>query len=287
MEFSQSRFNVVKDCLDEMYAKIDAYDDQERDQLILSELKRLSDCYGKGRLDKEQTGIDYSRQETRFAYMYTYVAAHSGIVYDIVTSNSDLENIFIKDEVRVSSIGIGPGSDLIGIHKYWKEQGERFRLLVSLHDKETAWNGSWPFLDKSIKIQQFDVTSKPLVTSEKLYQADLITMVYFLSEVYAKKDAATDFFYDLFENMKSGATILFIDNGGYDFAPWFDDLIYKYSFDIRRRDNYVFKIGNIGTRENKEHLGNYDDKFVTNQPEGNKRYPKLGATISYRICCKR
>ena len=53
------------------------------------------------------------------------------------------------------------------------------------------------------------------------------------------------------------------------------------------RDNYDFNIGNIGRIEKKEHLEKYYGKFVINQPEGNKRYPKLGATISYRICRKR
>ncbi len=283
MELTPSCFEIVKDCLDNLYGKIHAANVWEKDQLILRELKNLSDCYEGGVLDNNRDGIDYSRPETRFAYMYTYVASHANIIYEIILNNPELAEIFTQREVEVSSLGIGPGSDIIGIYKYWEDQQQRFWLRLSLHDRETAWNGSWPFLDADIKIKKLDVTARPLMTSKTLYQADLITMVYFLSEVHANRHKASDFFEDLFYNMKAGATVLFIDSHGSGAASWFDKLT-RYSLHcLEGKDNYSFR---MGMEEQKTDLGEYYNKFFTNQPEEKKRYPKLSAKIAYRLCRK-
>jgi hypothetical protein len=202
------------------------------------------------------------------------------MVYEIILNNPELAEIFTRTEVEASSLGIGPGSDIIGILKYRKDQQQRFRLRPSLYDREIAWDRS---LGKDVKIQKLDVTARPLMTSETLYQADLITMVYFLSEVYANRHKATDFFEDLFCKMKPGAIMLFIDSNGSGAVSWFDNLTRGHLRCMKKVDSYPFR---IGADKKMTDLGEYYNKFLSNQREGEKRYPKLNATIAYRILRK-
>jgi len=87
---------------------------------------------------------------------------------------------------------------------------------------------------------------------------------------------AFPFFDKMFMKAKSGAIILFVDNGGSTFSSWFDELASQHDICcLQEETNYDY---HIGVGEEKTDLEPYFSKL-------NWR-PKLTANISYRICRK-
>lgn len=109
-------FQLVKDVLDEIYSVIPFSDDSQKDKAIKAELSLLRGKYAK--LKSSGTPIDYENPITRFSYIYGYVTSHANIVYEIIESTNLLSALMDSDKVSMTSIGGGPGSDLLGVIKY-------------------------------------------------------------------------------------------------------------------------------------------------------------------------
>jgi hypothetical protein len=142
-----------------------------------------------------------------------------------------------------------------------------------------------------------------------IYQSDLFTMSFFLSEVAFQKDRAEYFFSTLLRKAKSGAIFLFIDNAARTIAAhrWFDQMVAQYNtevgnhcclgntsrvYNIPRRTTgqiYILRGDDIklGIAEHKGiyDLNPYYDKFCKQgaQYRGN---PRTTVKCYYRICYK-
>ena len=99
------------------------------------------------------------------------------------------ETIFDDNKVRISCVGGGPGSDIIGILKYLDEHKDEpiKRLSCYLLDKEQAWADTWTELGDSLETdfavnvnyQPLDVTRIQSWSAQtKFLEADLFTMSY-------------------------------------------------------------------------------------------------------------
>jgi hypothetical protein len=113
---------------------------------------------------------------------------------------------------------------------------------------------------------------------KKFLQADLFTMSYFLSEVYAldSNGGVTDFFRDMLEQAKPGALFLYDDNGHQEFNHYFDSL-----FDPSLYEPVISETNIKLTprySEEKKTLGDYLEKFTQS--------PNLGSQVSYRVIRK-
>ncbi len=130
-----------------------------------------------------------------------------------------------------------------------------------------------------MNLQPLDVTiPKSWAQQKRFLQADLFTMSYFLSEVYAldSNGGVAGFFRDMFEKAKPGALFLYDDNGHHDFNNYFDSL-----FDWSRCELLISQTNVKLTprySEDKKNLGDYLDKF--------SQSPKLGSQVSYRVIRK-
>lgn len=269
-------FQIIKSVLDEEYNQISG-DEVEKDEQIKAKLYELRDNY---RQLLDDNLISYNDPITRFAYIYSYVTSHANLVYSILEQNEELGNIFDNQRVKVACIGGGPGSDFLGIIKYLIKKKKSPDVKFNICDREKAWQDSWDGLedkvDPTFRIStsylSLDVTDPDdWRNNTKYFQADLFTMIYFLSEVLTLRDLAENYFNHLFSKAKADSLFLFIDNNNPEFYGWFDELAEIHNIHIIKSDERRMR---LPLEEEKSALKPYFDKFDS---------PKLTANVAYRI----
>jgi hypothetical protein len=110
------------------------------------------------------------------------------------------KNLFKSNELRISCVGGGPGSDLLGVYKYVlhrqaiKPHDKMPNMTFHLLDKEDAWGESWSDVDAMTKSAISSSTMFRIIDvcdpvswekHKKFLQADLFTFVYFFSEIFS------------------------------------------------------------------------------------------------------
>lgn len=283
-------FQLVKIVLDTLYAEaVEAFGDKA-DARIKEQMDYLSDSYGK-LTSPDRKPVDYKNPATRFAYVYKYVASHGDYVAQVLyTLRHELgEPIFGQESVRVTCIGGGPGSDLIGLLKYLddnpKEQVKK--LTCYLLDREKAWADTWTEINASLGTEiQLNANFQPLDVTKpedweyqkKFLQADLFTMSYFVSEVMAldTDGVVTHFWQTIFKSAKSGALFLYDDNGHDSFNNYFDQQWKNAGLElvVGATNEQTWP----GSKEQKDALGDYLSRFG--------QMPKLKTLLSYRVLKK-
>lgn len=230
-------FELVKIVLDELYVEARQMYGDEVDAAIKTKISYLTGVYGKLNSSSHQP-IDYKDPATRFAYVYKYVPAHGDYIFQILkTAKYELSGpIFSGVDSRITCIGGGPGSDLIGVLKYidYMSSSEPTTAVTAyLLDREQAWADTWTEVNAKLELdvrftsafQPFDVTLPTTWESQKKFlQADLFTLSYFVSEVMSldTHGAVSQFWNTLLVGAKVGAYLLYLDNGHTDFTTYFD-----------------------------------------------------------------
>mgnify|MGYP001262309062 CR=1 FL=1 len=279
-------FQLIKSVLDEIYVQIPG-SDEEKDQLITKKIDYLYDRYRN--LLEQQEPINYQDAATRFAYIYKYVPFHANIMYNVIKGSKELQALFTREKLRITCLGGGPGSDLLGILKYCEEADRYPNITFTLLDSVEGWAESWEDvgdkLSGNIRInsvfQRLNVTQPDSWASKAKYlNANIFTMMYFASEVYSAPGQAVDFFNNLFSHIPSDSYVVFIDNNSTDFINYFEQFIPSNgNFVVNRQKT---KMGIQDASEEKTDLGKYYQKF---HMQGKGR-PKLTADIVIHICHK-
>ena len=130
-------FDLIRTVLDEAYADIGG-SDADKDSEIRKQLDLLSMRYGR-LTDQSLDPISYATASVRFAYLYRYVTAHANLVYTRIKRSPELTVLFDNSDLSVSSIGGGPGSDLLGVLKYCLAEGKKPRVRCTMLDGDPAW----------------------------------------------------------------------------------------------------------------------------------------------------
>lgn len=283
-------FQLVKITLDALYQEAQDKYAKQADTEISSRIKYLSSSYG-DLTNKEREPVDYNDPATRFAYVYKYVASHGDYVVKILKiAKTKLGTVFKEKKSRVSCIGGGPGSDIIAVLKFLADYGTKEpveKIVCYLLDREQAWADTWTELDDKLEIdhiklgvnfQALDVTDPESWESQrKFLGADLFTLSYFVSEVYAlDKGNVTNFWATLFKNAKSGALFLYDDNGKDVFNNYFDSHWQEAGLELIDSETNVSWTPSYD--EQASELAAYKVKFGEN--------PKLKGYLSYRILRK-
>jgi len=284
-------FELVKITLDALYDEAQKEYGKKTDDEIKDRIKYLSKSYGDLTNDDREP-VDYKDPATRFAYVYKYVASHGDYVVKLLKLTRDeLGKVFNDKKVRISCVGGGPGSDIIAVLKYLADMGKKEpveKIVCYLLDKEQAWADTWTELDDkldldditlSVNFQPLDVTDPDSWESQKKFlEADVFTLSYFVSEVYALDDGAVeDFWATLFKNAKSGALFLYDDNGSDVFNDYFDEQWKKAGLELIESESNTWWTPSYD--EQASELAAYKDKFGEN--------PKLKSKLSYRILRKK
>jgi hypothetical protein len=276
-------FQLIKSVLDEIYTRLPG-DDARKDANIKKQAEVMRDGYK--HLATKPISHNYADPVTRFAYIYVYVTSHANVVYQLIRKSSALRTLFKRDQVNITCIGGGPGSDFLGILKYIFKDGTKVpRLKLSLFDKESAWSECWSDVDDKLGLpisnvfQNFDVTDpKTWKPYDKYLSADLFTMIFFMSEIDSLRAQAEPFFAHLFNNAKQGALLLYVDNRTAQFYNWFDSLMSAHGWKVLESGQERLTIEDLSER--KEGLDPYYTKFWTSSA------PRLTANIAYRVCQK-
>ncbi|XP_066282675.1 uncharacterized protein [Branchiostoma lanceolatum] len=120
---------------------------------------------------------------------------------NVMHHSNAMENLAMKPSITVACLGGGPGSDVLGVLDYFMKYMAGFegQLNIHLYDREGKWGPCWESLKTAIKAElhddrvavsfhDFDVT---IATADKnkpdLENADLITMHYFMEEVFSER----------------------------------------------------------------------------------------------------
>jgi hypothetical protein len=273
-------FQLIKTVLDEAYNAIPG-SEAAKDAAIEKAFENLSSAY-QNLLNKGC--LDYSHPCRRFAYIYKYTTSHANIVYGKINEHKVLREVFDRERLTISCIGGGPGSDFLGIMKYCLRAEKSVELKCQILDRDPAWSESWSDVDDKVKSTfRISTSHQPVDVADptswkkfsKHFNADFFTLIYFVSEVYAVRDRASDYFAALMASMKPGALLLYVDNNDSRFTDWFDGL-------ARAAGLEVVKSGagfdQMPLHEEKSDLEPYYSKF---NPD-----PKLKANIAYRIVRK-
>src|ERR1043165_9932759 len=261
-------FQLIKSVLDWEFDRIDAPSRERRIALINNRHAELMLAYG-DLTDDRRVRPSYSDPATRLAYIYKYTTCHADIIYSSVRSYKELTGLFDGDGwVKVTCIGGGPGSDLLGILKYALIAKKSKSIKCYLLDKESAWGDTWSDVEEhtddlpfrlSTHFQALDVTNPETWSSQTRYlSADLFTFVYFLSEIYRFDVASRGFFKDLVGRAQSGAYFLFIENDAPEFIAQVERFSKEYGLRIIRSssESYV-----TDTNEEKTDLRPYYDEL--------------------------
>lgn len=274
--FLMNCFQLIKTVLDEAYNAIPG-NNTARDKAIGEALEGLSKAY-QGLLKKGC--LDYSDPARRFAYLYRYTTSHANIVYNKISDHKTLRQLFEQERLVVSCIGGGPGSDFLGILKYCLKNKKNVELKCQIMDRDPAWSESWSDVDDKVKSTfRISTTYQPIDVADpaswgkfiKHFQADLFTLIYFVSEVFAVADKANDYFATLLANLKPGSTLLYVDNNDSRFTGWIDGLVKNAKLDVLTNGQGVEK---MPWDEDKSDLEPYFSKFGA---------PKLNADVAYRV----
>jgi hypothetical protein len=283
-------FQLVKITLDALYEEAQGEYGRKTDEEITSRFKYLTRSYG-DLTNGERDPVNYQDPATRFAYVYKYVASHGDYVVQILKLvRANLGVVFKDKRVRVSCIGGGPGSDIIAVLKFLADYGAKEpveKIVCYLLDREQAWADTWTELDDKLEIdhiklsvnfQSLDVTKPESWASQKKFlDADLFTLSYFVSEVYALDNGVVaDFWATLFNNAKSGALFLYDDNGNDVFNDYFDAQWGKAGLELVASETNVSWTPSYD--EQAAELAAYKVKFGES--------PKLKGYLSYRILRK-
>lgn len=284
-------FQLVKIALDELYEEAQKTYREKADEHIKAQFVYLTSSYS-GLTTKDRESVDYKDPATRFAYVYKYVATHGDYVVQLlVIALGKLGKVFNTDTARVTCIGGGPGSDILAVLKYLSDYANKEpvkKVVCYLLDKEQAWADTWTELDEKIdstvklnaNFQPLDVTAPGSWQSQrKFLDADLFTLSYFVSEVYAfdNDGVVSEFWATLFKEAKPGALFIYDDNGNKVFNEYFDkqwqaaglELI-EFATNVRLTPRFS---------EQASELDIYRAKFGES--------PKLQGYLSYRILRKK
>lgn len=284
-------FELVRIALDELYQQGKLEYGSQLDQVIPEKMKYLSNSYRN--LDSTQREpLDYRDPATRFAYVYSYVAAHGDYIVQVLQELRDNlgKSLFDNKSVRVSCVGGGPGSDILAVLKYFSENSyvePVEKLTCYLLDREQAWADTWTELDDSLSegislktnFQPLDVTNpESYQYQQNFLKADLFTMSYFISEVHSLDvgEVVSNFWKNLFQQAKTGAYFLYIDNGHSTFNEYFDNLCCDQGLESLLSENDVSRIPRYS--EQASELETYTTKFGWQ--------PKLKGYLSYRVMRK-
>jgi len=271
-------FEMVKRVLDVAYEEIEQ---EEKDKLIKDRLLELSKHYGDV-LNKG--GPSYSDEITRFGYVFRYTTAHAEFLNGAFAWSPELRKALSNEQVTVSCIGGGPGSDVLGFVKYLLAQKERPKLTFYILDKEQSWVDTWGDLDTIVSEEittsrnflPVDVT-KPETYNihKKAFKADIFTLIYFLSEIFKFKQAATAFLSYCFDKMKKGALVLVLDFKNDELQKWIDNLAEQEGLEC------------VGDTEQKVTISPEEEKSVLKPYIDKYGAPKLTGDIMYRLYRKK
>ena len=175
---------------------------------------------------------DYSPDIKKFCYLYKYAVPHGYFIYATLRRLRPKirPSIFSHNPTRVACIGGGPGTEIIGLCRYFREvEAENLgnAVEITIFDKEPSWEDAChrvlacvtPDLDVRLRFVEFDATDPDSYSRLDFSGFHLVMANFFASEIRKARivGASRPFWAHLFNSMGAGKIFValdFADNGG-------------------------------------------------------------------------
>jgi len=178
---------------------------------------------------------DYGEKIKKFCYLYKYSVAHGYYIYSTLkrTNPKIKPSIFSRNPTRIACIGGGPGTEVIGLCRYFREvEAENLGNLVevTIFDKEPSWEEACqrilecvsPEINIRLRFVAFDATQPETYSGIDFSGFHLIMANFFASEIRKAKNigASKGFWKHMFESMGAGKIFLVVDFADSDGRGW-------------------------------------------------------------------
>ena len=259
----------------------------EWDANVVSAIEDLENRYKQLR-DRNRKLIDYGSLPVQMAYAFKYVASHADFLTQVMMQGQGLgsDGAFSGRSLRITSLGGGPGSDLLAVIRLIKDlrpeerpRSIRYRVL----DKQPNWHEALGIvaasqrasIDLELQFERIDVTIEADWIGSSLADDDYVVFNYFVSEVCSLREAGSvkRCFRLLLGSMRQGATLVYNDSSAYSFYSFFDE-----------RVRLVGGFSPIIADEEKLFVSEYDfDDFYKDFMVRFDRNPKQHSSAVFRI----
>lgn len=232
----------------------------------------------------ETPNLRYDSPVCRLAYIYAYVAAHANLVaraidhFPVIRELLD-ERFEAEGKLSICSLGGGPGSELLGLAKYFYYHARAaegyidldFQLIDKIPEWDETWNALVRDLEKTFAKKYGDqrrrwpiVFNRSFLTldftrSESFQQfagrfsgTDIFIFNYAVSEVINHRDDLKEVIDLLMDRSKTGAYFLFIDRGQAGMAESIRQMIDNSGLNLIGEKS---EKSNMDASEEKTHLG--------------------------------
>lgn len=209
------------------------------DQAVINAIEDLEGRYKQLR-DRNRKLIDYASLPVQMAYAFKYVASHADFLAQVLDFAvlADANGPLTDRELRVTSLGGGPGSDLLALIKAVRSLSAEHRpraIRYRVLDKQPNWNEALKILAESqrasleieLEFERIDVTIEADWRDSTLENDDIVLMNYFVSEVCSLRESGSvkSCFRHLLGSMKQGSVLVYNDSSAYSFYSFFDDRV--------------------------------------------------------------
>ena len=187
-------------------------------------LAQFGDMQGKDYSTTENP--DYRSDTKKFCYLYKYSVPHGYYIY-VALKNLRPKikpSIFSRNPTRIACIGGGPGTEIIGLARYFREiEAENLKNVVevTIFDKEPSWEEACNRvlncvslgLDIRLKFREFDATDSSTYGNIDFSKFHLVMANFFASEIRKAKiiTASRAFWKHMFDSMGAGKIFLAVD----------------------------------------------------------------------------
>lgn len=178
---------------------------------------------------------DYGSVVKKFCYLYKYSVAHGYFIYVALKALRPKikPSIFSRNPTRIACVGGGPGTEIIGLCRYFREiEAENIgnQVEVTIFDKEPSWEEACrrvlacvaPGIDIKLTFVPFDATEPATYQNINFSGFHLVMANFFASEIRKAKivGASKAFWKYLFDSMGAGKIFLAVDFADNQGAGW-------------------------------------------------------------------
>lgn len=284
-------FEFMYDVLDATYPELVEIFGEATDSVITDALTTLQKRYEE---ITHGTIISYRRPQIRFAYIYAYAGTRANVVASILGQYPELDALLARPAVRVTSIGGGPGTELVGLAKWMRRRGASLPVEAATCDSEASWSHTWAHVSRCLSkyhpiygtYLHHDILD-PATWSSGLQHlsADLYTISYCLSEFCfaPSREDAGYYFRELFAHAPSGAYFLCLDVLHTTVFNWFDKMAADWGLQLLadctgttrgRYEPYVAELGEAAVAA-RSYRGGFG-----------RPTPRIDLKVAYRLCVK-
>lgn len=178
---------------------------------------------------------DYGDIGKKFCYLYKYSVAHGYYIYSAlkILRPKIKPSVFSRNPTRIACIGGGPGTEIIGLCRYFREvEADNLgnRVEVTIYDKEPSWEDACrrvlacvsPEIDIKLTFEAFDATDPATYQNLTFSGYHLVMANFFTSEIRKAKlvGASRAFWKHMFHSMGAGKIFLAVDFADNQGAGW-------------------------------------------------------------------